>query len=452
MFKKHNALNEIKLFIKRHIIIEAMLLGCLYIVAKNSHIKMPNWMPLSITKLFMSPAENTNAYEWLNLINSICLAFIASIIAYIFIQYIPERRRAYRAFTILKKELCSLYSYMSWLISMYLFEIGVETPESKVSVDDLAEICNIDISDKLRYCRIRYMRNGKYDNTSGSSYNLFADSKKYIGLVKKSIDRIKETRCAEYLDSNIIDIISKIENNWFFQYFSYLKKPDIKTPGYKTVIYNFDKGFYGFIKCHRSLSCYNYDLLTYEFSAMSNGEVELEKEKQLFMTSRTFYKYMGASRASSIAKGISALNPTDERLIKSEGVMLEMLVYYDFSPTKPKEILQSALIVADYIRNNETDELKQKRAFINSMQVKKRLNTISLEEIEQLHSIINDTSMPNEMIVGAAILLEDYDIAVESFDKFPADEKEEFTQWPIYRLWQAPPIEANPDPRVFLAS
>ena len=42
-----------------------------------------------------------------------------------------ERKKAYKAFFLLKNELVELYSSMSRLISMYLFEIDAKESEKK---------------------------------------------------------------------------------------------------------------------------------------------------------------------------------------------------------------------------------------------------------------------------------------------------------------------------------
>ena len=450
MYKSHGFFIEIWLFIKRHVVICILLLVSLFAIAKYSQIPAPNWLWEPITKLLLCPPNGSVAFEWWGLFSNLSLAYLASIITFMVVQYIPERRRAYKAFAILKKELRSLYSDMSYLISMYLFEIGVEKAEDQISIDDLSSICNVEISDKIKNCRIQNMRNGGKVSGQGYEYNLYTDSKKYIDFMHKSVNGIKDTGCSEHLDSDIIYTISNIESNWFVQFLSYLQEPTTRTPGYKEVIFNFDKGFYDFILCHRSLSEYSFDLISYSFSKMSEEEIKAETEKRLFMATRVLYKLSGVSKAKSIANSIIALEPTEERLKKSNGVLLEMLVYYDYADQKQAEILEAALIIAEFILRNETDNMGTDVAILNYLQIKKRLGALSSEDKNALQIIISREDINDFIRSGAAILSEDFEIARDSFRKLSEEEKHQFVQFPIYLLWPDPPVEPNPDPMVFI--
>ena len=193
MYKSLGFFIEIWLFIKRHVVICILLLFSLFAIAKYSQIPAPNWLCAAIKKLLLCPPEGTVAYDFWELFNNISLAYLASIITYVVVQYIPERRKAYKAFSILKGELCVLYAYMSRLIFMYLFEIGVEKAEDQIALNDLAPICNAEIDDRNRHCRIHHLRNGNKENVFDYDYSLYNDSKKYIDLVHKSINCIKGT-------------------------------------------------------------------------------------------------------------------------------------------------------------------------------------------------------------------------------------------------------------------
>ena len=449
MYKSHNVLKEIWVFLKRHVVICILLIICGLVVTKFSKIPVPRWVPSLIANLLICPSVGTEAYEWWALLNNLSLAFIASIIAYIFIQYIPDRRQAQKAFSILRKEFCSLYLYMSQLAYMYLFETGVDKKECQVSTEDLTGMLYVEISDTFRDCRIRTIRNGKDAKSESHGYNLYRDSKKYADLVCKSIERINSTGCSSQLDIDLVDTVSSIENNQFLQHFSLMQVPYTRTPGYQNVTVNFNSYFHGFVRCHCSLSKYRIDLITYEFSKMDDEEIQSENEKRLFMTTRAALKFLEPSKINKITEGIIALQPTEERLRKSEAVMLEMLVYYDFELQKPKGILETALRIAEYIRKNETDFLKKKYAFLNSMQIKKRLGILSNKDKYRIYCISADIRMPPELLLGALILREKDREAAVVFNALPDKEKRFFTHLPIYHLWENPPIEASPDPLLF---
>lgn len=383
--------------------------------------------------------------------NNVSLAFLASIITYIVIQYVPERKRAHNAFVILRSEISKLYSYMSRLIGIYLFEIGVDEKEEQITVQQLSKVCNVMITDKKRDCRIQHQRNGADDNCQSFGYNLFKDSKQYAELIAKCIDRIKEAPCCSQLDFEMLNTISEIENSWFTSFIIHLNNPCSKTPGCQNIIVNYDQGFYEFIQNHVALVKYDFDAITYKFLNASPEEMIAHKEQMLFLTGRLMYKYRGEEISREVAEGIISLEPTEERLNKSQGVLLEMLVYYDSCSEKPRYMLENALSLAKHIWKNETDPLLTKYAFLNYMQVKKRKGSISSDEKEDLKQIMMDTSLPNEILLGAAILCEDYKTASRIFEKMTEEEQAIFIQFPIYQLWRDPPVMPNPEPMGFLS-
>lgn len=449
MYKKHRALKEIWLFIRRHIIICVLCVVCAFIITKYSQLPMPDWLPQFFHNLFLCPSADTAHYEWLSLLNNLSLAFLASIIVYIVVQYIPERRKANKAFSLLRKEFVSLYSSMSQMICMYFFELGVTEKEEKIKLEQLSGVCEIDFSDFVRKCRIRDLKNGRYINCVSIGYTLYKDSLECYQQISKAIGKIKETKCSANLDNDIVNTISVIENNWFLRFFSY-EKSIIATSSKKNKIINFDKGFYEIIKCHIELNEYAFDKMTYEYVGISNAEYEEEKEKSLFIRPRNFYLYMGETEATKTAENIIKLEPTELRLRKSEGVMLEMLAYYDSAEQKSKEILLAALQIAKYVYLNETGFTNEVIAFINIAQIKKRLNTLSESNKKILHLIETHKPMRTDAIVGSAILCKDYVLASEVFEAFSEEDKQFFIQLPIYHLWDNPPMKANPNPMSFL--
>jgi hypothetical protein len=410
---------------------------------------MPDWLPQFFHNLFLCPSTDTTHYEWLSLLNNLSLAFLASIIVYIVVQYIPERRKANKAFSLLRKEFVSLYSSMSRMICMYLFELGMTEKEEKIRLEQLSDVCEIDFTDYVRKCRIRYLRNSQFDNCESVGYSLYKDSLQCYQQISKSIGKIKETKCSANLDIDIVETISIIENNWFFRYFSY-EKPEVLPVGRKIHIINFDKGFYEFIMCHLALEKYSFDKISYEYSAISDDEYKKEQEERLFLKSRIIYLHLGVEEATKTAEQIVKLEPTELRLRKSAGVMLEMLVYYDSAEQKSKEILLAALRIAKYVYLNETGLTNEVIAFINIAQIKKRLNTLSESNIEILHLIETHKPMRNDAIIGSAILCKDYVLASEVFGTLTEEDKQFFIQLPIYHLWDNPPMEANPNPMSFL--
>ena len=120
MYDKHKVWKEIGLFIKRHLIICILCVICILVVLKFSQLPAPDWLLPGVRWAFLCPPEKSTEYEWLSLLNSISLAFITSIIVYIIVDYIPERKKAYKSFSLVKGHFDVLYDQMSKLIYMYM--------------------------------------------------------------------------------------------------------------------------------------------------------------------------------------------------------------------------------------------------------------------------------------------------------------------------------------------
>ena len=450
MYQSHGVLTELWLFIKRHIVICVLCLICGLAVAKYSNLPIPSWLPNFIQVLLLRPQDNTTVFECWEILNNLSLAFVASIITYVVVQYIPERRKAYNAFIILKNYFEDLYSDMSHLIDMHLFNIGIKEPEKKVKLKQLSAMCNIELKDEMNNCKIISLLNGKNGNEVNYGYKLFKDSKKYAESIQKTIEKIKESIYCTQLDSEILERLSEIETNAFLVSFLKMKAEYIDIPGSQALYYKFDEKFYEFIEHHLFWKAYRFNKYSYIYTEISAEELALKNEERLFMSNRVVFSIMGTASIKNVSEGITALEPNENRLRKSVGVLLEILTFYDFDSQKSKETLQAALKLSEYIRKNAKDKVDKNYSFLNSMQIRKRQNNLSSRNIIKLKSIISEPNTPDDILLGASIICGDYEKAEHIFELLSEEKKKFFVDLPIYHLWPNPPVKANPKPRSFL--
>lgn len=446
--KYKNIIRELGVFMKRHILINAIFVICVFVIVKFSKLPVWNFLPDFLVKLFVVPEIGSVAYERYVIYNNLAFAYIASIITYILIQYIPERQRQIRAYQTLKGPLDSLYSCMSRLIAMYLYDLRISKTEAEIAIEDLKDICEIEIYDREKFCGIRDQLNGKEGNTFSHSYNLYTDSKSNVELIDKNIQKIMQTPNAAHLDTEIIDLISEIENNWFYRYLLLLTEPQQRVPKHRIHIINFNEAFFEFIRIHRSLYKFAEREIWYVFSDITDEEVKQSEARTLFCVGRSLFIRSSVDRAENVVSRIVEMGD-EVPLRKAEGVLLEMLVSYDTYPDRLASILPSADRLACFIYQNEQGDREKAFALLNCLQVKKRMRPLLHDECELLEGLIRENSEDSHIILGAAILLEKYDIAQEALCQMNEDDREFFVQLPIYRLWPNPPEPANLDPIVF---
>lgn len=252
MYQKHKAWNEVCLFIKRHRTICILCVFCVFLIAKFSQIPAPEWFPPIFQWIMTCPQIGTVSFECLSVLNNLCLAFIASIIVYVIVEYVPERKKAYKSFSLIKGDFNVLYDQMSKLIYMYMYEVGIQIPEDQVDLAQLSGMRDLKINDQIRKCRINCISNGEKVSDS-IGYSLYSDSLECYNKLVKAIGNIKGEFYSSYLDSDILDIIYKIEHNYFFI-----------TLSYGSLIYdnnttnvefrNLDKSYLNFINIHLLLN------------------------------------------------------------------------------------------------------------------------------------------------------------------------------------------------------
>lgn len=121
-----------------------------------------------------------------------------------------------------------------------------------------------------------------------------------------------------------------------------MKKPYIKVTGYTPHVLNFDEGFLALLKSHIAMGKNAFDQIIYDIERISAEEFQKQKESSLFMKPRGIYRKSKIVSSSQVAEEIISLEPTEERLRKSEGVILEILIHYDMSPSEAGIILDDA--------------------------------------------------------------------------------------------------------------
>ena len=128
----------------------------------------------------------------------------------------------------------------------------------------------------------------------------------------------------------------------------------------------------------------------------------------------------------------------DENIyVRANWVLLKLLLAYDKSEDKRKDILDAAYSFAEWLCNTniceETLELISRK--LNFYQVLKRQGSLAKEQKEDLFNIA-DNQQQNKMIrVGAYLLLDNQLAAERLFDELDTDVKQEFQMFPIFRFW-----------------
>ncbi len=123
--------------------------------------------------------------------------------------------------------------------------------------------------------------------------------------------------------------------------------------------------------------------------------------------------------------------------IRANWILLKLLLAYDKSESKRKDILDAAYNFAEWLYNANVseDELELNSRKLNLYQVLKRRGNLSKEQKRELFDIADDIQQNVVIRIGAYLLLDNQIAAEKLFDKLSSGAKEEFQTFPIFRFW-----------------
>ena len=101
-------------------------------------------------------------------------------------------------------------------------------------------------------------------------------------------------------------------------------------------------------------------------------------------------------------------------------LFLQMLSAYDESSPSRKDILEAALILSEWLKNNDPYS-EQDILTLNYYQVIKRKRSLEPMEIRDILLITENQAIREELYVGAYILLDNYAAAKIHFDLMPSE-------------------------------
>ena len=176
---------------------------------------------------------------------------------------------------------------------------------------------------------------------------------------------------------------------------------------------------YDFFRSDVAVS-YDNDKVTSQYSA-------LDKEGYLSV-SNIDYDAILPSYQSKLAE-----NPRIFEIANND--MLTMLVAYDEGGQKNTKLLQVVKTFSEWISSEDTVVLPEEVKLLNSLQIIRRERELTIAETRQLLMIAEDSTMREDVLTGAYLLLDNQIAAELHFERMEPDIQEAFKRYPIYRFW-----------------
>lgn len=123
-------------------------------------------------------------------------------------------------------------------------------------------------------------------------------------------------------------------------------------------------------------------------------------------------------------------------------LLLEMLLAYDESTPKAHDILDAAIDLANYLRDNDPHTPNYILS-LNHYQAIKRQRELTSEEQQELINLVETPLEHEEVYVGAYLLLENQAAAEMHFNKLSSELQETIQKYPIYYFWKGTSLSRN---------
>lgn len=194
-------------FRKRHKILFALFLVSIFLMIKNSSIPYFFNPPAVISFIFDAP--KTAFFSGVaQMIDIFASAYVTSLMFYYMVDYLPAIKQEKKAKEILSPKLVSLYLYISELLAMIEYSAK---QENLLQTGNVADMDNLNIRDKVVFCKKRSFKNEMENGAAPHSYNLLKDCNKYRTLILDTCGAISCTPSFSYCDTQVIHIISEIQ-------------------------------------------------------------------------------------------------------------------------------------------------------------------------------------------------------------------------------------------------
>lgn len=232
---------------------------------------------------FWAIGSSTNHERINQVLLNLSYSYIAGLVFYILIEYIPKNIAAKKAFTIWESQLVDIYLHMSEIVAGIKLIANIAKEDKDIILSDLKDITNYKPQYKKLYYESTTFINKipNKDKTKGV-FEFHADLYKARTYIKERISEMTKLPSAPNIVPDLLEIISEIESCHFFISCNSFKDVFLEDCEYD--IHSFDKDFYDFLQLYIRLGKYKFPQHSYNYEILSQDEItrmEAERKKVL---------------------------------------------------------------------------------------------------------------------------------------------------------------------------
>lgn len=230
------------MFIRRNIIYLFIAMLCVLLCIKRSEAPFLGDYNAITAFLFQRPEENTYAGAVFFFIYELGLAFLASFLFYVLVDYFPKRRKERIAFILVADKLESIDVLIGKLFAFLMFLTETGTRFDQLTPEKAVNLCGIPLSNKDVYCHTKdiliateeIMAEGDPDY-----FNQFFGPKSVSEKIMNQIDDIMALPYAPNQEDLLLRLLTSLKHNRMLCLLSSMNDSYIQTEGAGSYICNY---------------------------------------------------------------------------------------------------------------------------------------------------------------------------------------------------------------------
>ena len=160
------------------------------------------------TLLYSDNADNINS-----VLLNLSYSYVAALFFYILHDYIPTKRNEFKSFLIIKPQLKEIIRMSEELIGLLLMVYEIKKDRTILTIEDLVSCTHYEPNFEKTYYQEYLISNGVNKKSHKGVFDFWGDLEEYSNKINKKIAIIKKSPSFRYIDSNLIVLISKFEQN-----------------------------------------------------------------------------------------------------------------------------------------------------------------------------------------------------------------------------------------------
>ncbi len=258
-----------------------LLMVSMFFVCKYSSAP-PIFDALNI--IFRRPEENTLMYEIIRIAENLSLAYIASLIFYLLVDYIPLIKEEKNTLHLLEKYLFPLYMYMDKINSYFRYATGVSSIKDATD-KEIKEIDDFYFSGQTEYLVIKTIRNGNDDGEYVDKFKAKESIIFYAKKIEECIKGIDDILMQNKMSSDFCILINRIRSCNFLEKIIKVmaEENEIIVKGHPVLqrYLNFYKDLAEFNDLEEKLKKYNFLKLGTIYRRATSEEIQSWEEHQI---------------------------------------------------------------------------------------------------------------------------------------------------------------------------